>query len=43
MAFMSHRQELLEVSGKFPLDPTISKYTPKRRTSDGQVFGRMEN
>lgn len=43
MAFMSHRQELLEGAAKGHLDPTISKYTPKRRPSEGQVFCRMEN
>lgn len=43
MAFASHRQELLEASSRFQLDPTTSKYTPKRRPSEGQMFGHIEN
>lgn len=34
----------LDMDNSTRLEPTVSKYTPKRtKASDGQIFGRMEH
>jgi hypothetical protein len=43
--FMSQmKPEMLDNTQKQSLEPTLTKYTPKRpRASDGQIFSKMEN